>query len=64
LFLESEEVSSGTLEISTEPLPSLKLKVMKNIGTSSLKREGLITFFRAKGRETKHWPTAGKGGPE
>jgi hypothetical protein len=35
-YLNTEEVSSGTLENSTRPLPSWKRKVIQHIGTSPL----------------------------
>ena len=35
-YLNTEEVSSGTLENSTRPLPSWKRKVIEHIGTPPL----------------------------
>jgi hypothetical protein len=47
----SEEVSSGTLENSTRPLPSRKRKDIEHIDTPPLRKaERVITFLRSQGR--------------
>lgn len=48
----SEEVSSGTMENSTRPLPSWKRTVIEHIGIPPPRRERITTFLRPKGAPT------------
>ena len=63
-MLKPEEVSSGTLENSTRPLPSWKREVMEHLGSPPLGKGEANYIPQTTEGTTNHQPPASGGGPE